>query len=196
MSALEPLFAEAERILAAPLEPDHPRARQLIQQLEQLAAQTPRAADRSYAYQARLYALLQEYENAVAAVERAIALMPTDSTLLILRGDIHKQFEDYSQALLDYSQALESHPSAVTARMHRAEVFQAKGRYSEALEDINTALQREPRSLRLLYRRGLILVDMRRVNEAMNDFRAVARLSPEAELKRKAEQRLHELGER
>jgi tetratricopeptide (TPR) repeat protein len=196
MSALDPRFAEAERILAAPVEPSHSRTHELIQQLDELASQAPRVADRCYAYQARLHAALQEYELALKAVARAIALMPTDSTLLILRGDIHRQFEETSQALRDYSQALESQPTAVTARMHRAEVLQAKGRFSEALEDINTALQREPRSLRLIYRRGLILVDMRRVGEAMKDFRMVAQVSPDLELKSKAEQRLHELGER
>jgi hypothetical protein len=75
-------------------------------------------------------------------------------------------------------------------------MLHAVGDPARALEDINDALKHEPRSLRLLYRRGLILVDLRRSQEASADFRLVAQLSPDLDLKKKAEQRLRELGER
>ena len=66
----------------------------------------------------------------------------------------------------------------------------------EALTDLNEALRHEPRSLRLIYRRGLILVDLGRVPEALTDFQNVARLSADKDLKRKARQRMRELGTR
>ena len=121
--------------------------------------------------------------------------MPLDNSLIILRGDIYRQAEEYSQALRDYTQVVNEHPDSVTARMHRSDLRRAEGNYSDALEDINTALKLEPRSLRLIYRRGLILADLRRTAEAIGDFKTVAQLSPDKELKHKAEQRLRELGE-
>ncbi len=189
-------FADIEKVIAEFSEADRPRARKLVDELNHIAVKVPRVADRCYAYQARLYAKLQEYRRALAAVEQALALMPLDDTLLILRGDIHREAEEFSKALQDYTQVLSSRPDSVTARMHRAEAHQAKGHFLEALQDLNEALKVEPRSMRLLYRRGMVLVDLQRSTEAVADFKTVARLSPDGELKKKAEVRLHELGER
>jgi tetratricopeptide (TPR) repeat protein len=196
MLPTDTFLADVETVIAAFTEADRPRARKMVEELELIATKVPRVADRCYTYQARLYAKLQEYEQALAAVERAVQLMPLDDNLIVLRGDIYREAEEYSKALQDYSRVLEAHPEAVTARMRRAETRQQKGEFLEALQDINEALKHEPRSLRLLYRRALVLVDLRRVPEAMADLKSVARLSPDKDLKRKAEQRLRELGER
>jgi len=188
-------FTDVEKVIADFTEADRPRLQNLITELGRIAVQVPRVADRCYAYQAELYAKLQEYTSALAAIEQALQLMPLDNNLLILRGDIYRQADEQSQALRDYSQVLDKHPDSVTARMRRSDLRRAEGQYSEALEDISTALKLEPRSLRLIYRRGLILADLRHTAQAIADFKTVARLSPDHELKFKAEQRLRELGE-
>lgn len=195
MLPTDTFFTDVEKVIAAFSESDRPRLGKLISELGRIAVQVPRVADRCYAYQAQLYAKLQEYDSALAAIEQALQLMPLDNSLLILRGDIHRQAAEDSKALRDYSQVVNEHPDSVTARMRRSDLRRAEGKYSEALEDINTALKLEPRSLRLIYRRGLILADLRRTVEAIADFKTVTRLSPDKELKSKAEQRLRELGE-
>ncbi len=189
-------FADVEQVMAGATDADRPRLRQLVEELAHIAERVPRVADRCYVYQARLYARLQDYEQALTALDQARQLAPLDAELTILRGDIHRQMQEYSQALQDYTCVLEAHPEAVTARIHRAEMLHATGHLEQALQDILEALRHEPRSLRLLYRRGLILADLRRPREASADFRMVAQLSPEAELKKKAAERLRELGER
>jgi len=189
-------FADVEKVIAEFDGSDHSRLRTFIAELEHIAERVPRVAERCYAYQARLYAKLQEHEQALAAVERALQLMPLDDNLILLRGDIHRAAQEFSQALADYAHVLEVRPDSVTARMRLAEVHQTKGNYQAALQDLNEALKLEPRSLRLLYRRGLVLVDLHRSAEAIVDFKSVAQLSPDPDLKRKAEQRLRELGER
>jgi tetratricopeptide (TPR) repeat protein len=188
-------FSDIEKVIAESTDADRPRLRKLIEELDRIAERVPRTADRCYSYQARLYTKLQEYKAALAAVEKALGLMPMDDNLVILRGDIHREAQEYSQALKDYTEVLTNHPDAVTARMRRAEMLQAQGDYAKALEDINAALKHEPRSLRLIYRRALILIDLRRAPEAIADLKNVARLTPEVKLKKKAEQRLWELGE-
>ncbi len=195
MLPTDTFFTDIETVMAGFTEADRPRVRKMAEELELIATKVPRVADRCYTYQARLFAKLQEYEKAIAAVERALQLMPLDDNLIVLRGDIYRQADEYSKALQDYSSVLESHPDAVTARMRRAEMRQQKGEFSEALQDINEALKHEPRSLRLLYRRALVLIDLRRAPEAIADLKSVARLSPDNDLKRKAQQRLRELGE-
>lgn len=187
-------FADVDRVIASFGEADRPRARQLIAELETIAARVPRSAELCHAYQARLYVKLEEFEQALIAVEKARLLMPLDDTLLILRGDIHRAAEEYGRALRDYGQVLQERPDSVTALMRRADMHQAQGQHAAALLDLEAALRHEPRSLRLIYRRGLVLVDLGRVAEAIAAFRSVARQSPASDLKRKARARLHELG--
>jgi tetratricopeptide (TPR) repeat protein len=196
MLPTDAFFSDLEQTIQNFAEADRPRLRKLITELENIANRVPRVAERCYAYQARLFAKLQEYEQALAAVERAVQLAPMDNHLVILRGDIYREAEEFSKALQNYSKVVEEHPEAVTARIRRSDIHQAAGDYEHALADINEALKHEPRSLRLIYRRGLILVNLRRWQEALADFRTVRQLSPEPELKKKAEQRLRELGER
>lgn len=199
MNSLVPtdiFFADVEQVISAFTEADGPRAHQLLQELERIAATVPRVAAQCHAYQARLSAKLRDYPSALRAIERALHLKPLDPLLLTLRGDLHREAQSFPEALSDYSRALEINPEAVTARMRRAEVHQAKGDLAAALHDINAALEQEPRALRLLYRRALIYVELRRTAEAMHDLRLVAQASPDPDLKRKAEERLRELGER
>ncbi len=174
--------------------PDRAQARRLVQDLELLGEREPRLAERCYALQARVYLKLQEFEQALFSVERAIALSPLDPGLMVLRGEIHQGQDAYSAALRDFSDVLERNPDAVTARMHRAEIQLAGGDPMSALTDITDALRQEPRSARLLYRRGLILADLRRGKEAGADFQAAARLATDPALRAKAEKRLRELG--
>ena len=199
MNSLVPtdiFFADVEQVISTFTEADSPRVQRLILELERIAADVPRVAHQCHAYQARLSAKLKDYTAALRSIERALQLKPLDHTLLTLRGDLHREAQSLPEALSDYSRALAINPEAVTARMRRAEVHQAAGDLAAALQDINAALEQEPRALRLLYRRALILVELRRTAEATHDLRLVARASPDPELKRKAEERLRELGER
>lgn len=196
MLSTDTFFADVEQVLAEAGAADRPRLRQLVAELEQMAVKLPRVADRCYAYQARLLIRLEEFEQALVTVEKALLLMPLDDELLILRGDIYRAADEFSRALQDYTHVLNVRPDSVTALMRRAEMRQSHGQFADALVDINQALRHEPRSLRLAYRRGLILMDLGRPADALVDFQAVARLSPDGALKQKAQQRLKELGAR
>ena len=194
MLPTDTFFADIERVIAEYNDADVARLQVMVSELEHIAQRVPRVADRCYAYEARLFVRMRAYEQAMAAVERALLLMPMDDDLLVLRGDIHRQVQDYPQAVQDYAAVVEANPEAVTARMRLAEVHQASGDYGAALREITEALKHEPRSLRLIYRRALILLDLRRAGDATADLRTVARLSADDALRRKAEQRLRELG--
>lgn len=198
MLSTDTFFSDVERVIAefTDTEADRPRLQQMIRELNYIVKEVPRVAHRCYAYQARLYAKLQDYAHALNAIEQALELMPLDDRLLILRGDIHREAQNHTLALEDYNNVLAAHPDSVTARIHRAETNQAQGDFEAALRDINEALKHEPRSPRLIYRRGMVLMDLRRVSEALADFRAVVRQGGDAEYRAKAKQRLSELGER
>lgn len=187
-------FRDVQDVIAASSDAERPRARQLIQELELLAQRAPALSERCYEMQARLYARLSEYEQALTAVDRALELAPLDTGLKVLRGEVYQEQQAFSAALREYSNVLDAEPNAVTARMHRAELHQINGDPARALIDIAEALRSEPRSARLLYRRAMILIDLQRPNEAVTDLRQVIALSAEADLRQKAQRRLSELG--
>jgi tetratricopeptide (TPR) repeat protein len=196
MGSPETLFAEVEQLLAGFCEADRPAARRQVEALEALAVERPGLAERCYAAQARLYARLEEYEQALIAVEKALLLMPLDANLQLLRGDIYREAAEFTHALHEYTRIISDRPDSVTARIRRAEMRHEQGQLSEALTDLNEALRHEPRSFRLIYRRGLVLMDMGQPEPALLDFQTVARLSPEGDLRQKALARMRELGDR
>ena len=193
-------FKDVERVIAGFTEADRGKMQALVEALENMArAQaTARTSDRCYALQARLYLKMGDFVLALAAVERALQVMPDQEDLLILRGDIHRQVQDYPQAVQDYSRALEVNDMAVTALMRRAETYlQNMDNPKAALEDMTEALKHEPRSLRLIYLRAQALVGLNRTTEAIADFLTVAQLCPKGEtLRNDAKERLRELGVR
>ena len=52
--------------------------------------------------------MLGRYDEALADLERAAVLDPTDGSIFALRGEVHCALEQYEDALDDYSRALES----------------------------------------------------------------------------------------
>jgi len=200
MLATEEFFLDVENVIAGFTEADRAQMQALIDQLERTArAQaTARTSDRCYALQARLYAKMGEFVLALAAVERALQMMPDQDNLLILRGDIHRQVKDYPHAVEDYTKVLAANSEAVTALMHRAETYLQNMHNPEAaLEDIAEALKHEPRSLRLIYLRAQALQGLNRTREAIADFSTVAQLCPKGQpLRSEAKERLRELGVR
>jgi tetratricopeptide (TPR) repeat protein len=192
-------FRDVERVIAGFTEADRAQMQALSDELENTArAQaTARMSDRCYALQARLYIKMGDFVLALAAVERALQVMPDQEDLLILRGDVHRLVRDYPQAVQDYSKALEVNEVAVTALMRRAETYLKMDNPQAALADLAKALKHEPRSLRLIYLRGQTLVKLQRVSEATADFSTVAQLCPKGEpLRKQAKERLGELGVR
>jgi tetratricopeptide (TPR) repeat protein len=187
-------FKDLASVVAQFSEADLPRMQALVDELELIALREPRAGDRCYAFQARILSKMGNYEQALAAVERALQLMPVDASLMVLRGDIHRLEQEYTQAAHDYAAVVEKTPESVTAWVNLSELHRATGDAPAALREITEALKHEPRSLRLIYRRALIYIDLQRANDAIADLRTVGTLAVDPELRSKAKERLHELG--
>jgi tetratricopeptide (TPR) repeat protein len=189
-------FADLAKVVAQFSEADQPKMQALVDELELIAHREPRVSDRCYAYQAKILAKMGYYEQALAAVERAVQLMPVDESLIVLRGDIHRLAKEDSQAARDYAEVVEKTPEAVTAWVKLSELHRAKGDPTAALRDITEALKYQPRGFPHIYNRALIYLDLRRANEAIADLTAVANWASDADLRRKAKERLQELGVR
>lgn len=88
--------------------------------------------------------LLQDYETALVALNRAVALNPNDPEAIWKRGVARRFLKDLGGAMDDYTQALELDPASVGARANRASLQLMLGHWKEAEEDFTLALKQGP----------------------------------------------------
>jgi tetratricopeptide (TPR) repeat protein len=133
-----------ERALTALQEEDYPTA---IQDLSVFILLNPTFGD-AYVQRGRAFALLQDYNAALADLSQA-AELPQPST----------EYTAQVYAL-------------------RAAVYQEQGEIEQALTDLNTAVDATPLDPALLYQRGQLLLQTDVFAEAVTDFDEVIRLEP------------------
>ena len=84
--------------------------------------------------QASLYMLMQNYTDALTALESALEYDPESSQALLLRAQIELSQQSYLPAARDLESYLELVPDDASVRQNLAQVYEALGRYAEAAE--------------------------------------------------------------
>lgn len=84
------------------------------------------------------------YEEALAAVEKALGLDETSAEAWYVSGTCHAMLAHYAQALAAFEHALELDPTYVPAWDGKAWVLGILGRKAEALDAVNKALELDP----------------------------------------------------
>jgi tetratricopeptide (TPR) repeat protein len=124
-----------------------------------------------------------QYEEALAAFNRAIELDPEDTWAIAQRGDTHLVLERYEEALDDFSRAIEraieldlDYGWAIAGL--RGDTYRRLKRYDEALADFNRAIDLKPDEAESIANRGEIYRHMERYEEALDDFDRAIELDP------------------
>ena len=134
-----------------------------------------RAPDAHVNFANVLHALKREGE-ALAALERALALKPGDVDILRLRGNALLSLNRAEEALESFDAALKVNPRQPEALANRGTALAALGRAEEALRDFDAALTLAPHHPGALYNRGNALFDLGRPALALEAYdRALAR---------------------
>ena len=139
-------FADVETVIAAFGEADVARIRQMLAELEKVASDLPHTAARCFTYQARLHSKLGEHEEAMHAIDRAVATAPNDPALRVMRGRMLAAAGRLLDAIAEYDRALAADPEAVQALVHRGNAYKALGDMARAHADYSAALNLEPGS--------------------------------------------------
>jgi tetratricopeptide (TPR) repeat protein len=130
-----------------------------------------------------------DFEQAMAAVERAIALDPDDPINYLMRARIHcravprQDFEalsfeggpDYEQCLADLAYAIELDPEIATYYYYRAQAYNAAGQFGEAVTDARRAIELHPDHQLVylpLFRAYLSLGQEEALREALEELRS------------------------
>lgn len=84
------------------------------------------------------------YQEALTAIERAIALDSTNAHAYYARGTNLAMLARYEEALTDFEHALQLDPLHVPSWDGKAWVLSLQGQKTEALEAVNRALELDP----------------------------------------------------
>lgn len=96
---------------------------------------------------AQLYALALRYDEALADMDAAIALIPDDPALYTLRGNIRILIYEWDEVLADYDAAIELDPNYPDAYFYRGILYYTRTDYDPALTDFERYLELDPMGL-------------------------------------------------
>ncbi len=112
------------------------------------------AQARSHYFKAKRYERNDELNQALEALNQAIALQHDYEDALWLRARIHRRNADFSKALTDYQSLLFLEPKLVEPRFERAQLLYRLERYEASLEDFKYLLEHELGETTTVYFRG------------------------------------------
>jgi tetratricopeptide (TPR) repeat protein len=141
-----------------------------VQDCERLVALSPRSVPALIQYAGALQASGREPE-AVAALDRGVALDSTDARLFVNRGVVQARMGRVEAALRDFTRALALDPADRGGRLGRGQLYlQRLGRYDLAAGDFAAAAEREPNDATAGCYFGLALYRAGRYAEALRQL--------------------------
>lgn len=171
-------LAQVEKALEA--DPDHWDVWQskldLLQDMRRYddAEATARAAAERYPHAGRFHLELGwtadfrgRHEEALAAMDRALALDPRDTTTIRARAVILRRLGRYDEAIASLTEAIEAHPDERPYLLSGlAYVYDAAGRYEDALRCLDEIIDLSPYTITSAINKANALRSLRRYEQA------------------------------
>jgi tetratricopeptide (TPR) repeat protein len=119
-----------------------------------------------------------EADNAMAALDRVLAVLPDRLDALHIRGDLKMRAGDAAGAAADYGVAVGVANDSVQLWTKYGNALLAAGETSQAIDAWTSGLAIDPASVTLLTRRGAGYIAAGRLDEARTDYRAALSITP------------------
>jgi len=116
------------------------------------------------------YYVMEEYEQALADFNQALALEPSLDWAIASRAQVYYVLGCLDKALADFDQALALDPDLDWAIASRGETYRRMGRYEEALTDFDRAVDLDPDHAWAIASRGQVHQALGQYDEALADF--------------------------
>lgn len=116
---------------------------------------------------------------ALAALNRAIVLAPSQGGLHALRARIHEALSESDKALADCLRSLELDPGNAESWLRKARLLRGKGDSAGAIPAFDRYLAIRPEDARIWFNRGNALVAAGHLREAVESYRNAVRLQPD-----------------
>jgi tetratricopeptide (TPR) repeat protein len=134
------------------------------------------------------YIGLRRYDDAIADLERAIALRPDYAEAYANLGRTHLENEDYDDALVALERAVELNRGLAEAWGNKAQALTGKDDVDGALEAFGTAIEVSGGNPDIYFNRASLLYATGHFMEALADYRVVAERSTNEQLAFMAQQ--------
>jgi tetratricopeptide (TPR) repeat protein len=120
-----------------------------------------------------------DFDGAIRAYGKIIALRPQDEAAFLDRGDNYAAKKDFPHAIADFDQAIRLKPDDARAYDYRGIANLTAGHDDAALADFSNAIALNPDYAGALEYRGMVYDDKRDLGHAIADYSAVIRLQPD-----------------
>jgi tetratricopeptide (TPR) repeat protein len=121
---------------------------------------------------------LNRTTEALASLDRALALQPNQAEAHNNRGAVLYLLERYDEALASYDRALALKPDYANAHHNRGSTLNKLSRPAEALASYDRAIALNPRHAEAHNNRGVVLQELRQIDEALASFDQAIILNP------------------
>jgi tetratricopeptide (TPR) repeat protein len=123
---------------------------------------------------------LNQYEDALASINRAVGMAPNDAEAHNHQGVILWYLERYDEALAANQTALDLAPETVRAWLNRGIILRSMGRYNEALAAYDQGLELAPYDGDIWANRSVVLWNLQRYPEALESANQAIGRNPES----------------
>lgn len=150
---------------------------QAIETLTTLMKKAPKD-ENLLALRATAHQRLGRGDEAIADLDRAIAINDRDPKLYNNRGFVRLGLEQYDLAVADFDKAGELAPNYMNVFNNRGLLFLAQKRHSDAIAQFNRAIQIDNRYVDAYNNRGFAEFEAGKVEEALDDFNLAIQINP------------------
>jgi Tfp pilus assembly protein PilF len=131
-----------------------------------------------YIHRGKAYLDKQEYQKAVADLDKAIASLTNPYIAYNLRGLAYDGLDKQSQAMADFNQAISINPGYAEAYCNRGFVFYENKEYDKALKDYEKAISLDPKLAKAYSHRGFLFAFQGKLDQALEDYNKALSLDP------------------
>jgi serine/threonine protein kinase/Tfp pilus assembly protein PilF len=126
---------------------------------------------RDWTNRGRCHTGLMQWDKALTAYDKAIALGANDYTVWFLKGQALSRTSEYQKSLAAFEHAEQASQSPMSALFHeRAVAYNGLRQYDKALAAADRAVELGDQSAWLRYHRGEALFGLNRFDDAISDF--------------------------
>jgi tetratricopeptide (TPR) repeat protein len=132
------------------------------------------------AMRAHIYSALGQYDLAIADLDQALRLDPSEAlAIYTARALVHFFKRDYDRAIADFDRALALNPRDADLTEVRGRAYAMKGDYVRALADYEAALRLQPNDWSAIGNRGLAHLRLGNYDQAIADLNRALYLKPD-----------------
>jgi len=122
---------------------------------------------------------LGQYEEAIAACDKAIQLDPTNADAYYNKGVAFDNLDRFEEAIVAYDKTIEIAPDYERAYNNKGYVLLKLGRYDEAITSLNKAIELNPKDAFAYSNKGYSLINLARYDDAIDYIKKALVIRPD-----------------